>query len=153
MSNRPSLLFLKFFSMSEVLSENPHHAIEDLKKRIHDVRKRLTTDGDLLLLDLETLTNEDVELWKDYEKFIDLLTLAVEKHDLTDLKGAVEYLYDKVKSAKSSLFTSFIANRLTGIKGWCDMIGLNRFEHNAPSLWNSIKEQLEFQRKNILSLS
>ncbi len=138
--------------MGEVLSEN-HQALDDLRKRIQELRNRLIKDGNLQELDTETLTTEDVELWKDYEKFIDLLTLAVEKHDLTDLKGAVEYLYDKVKIAKSSLFTSFIANRLTGIKGWCDMISLNRFEHMAPSLWNSIKEQLEFQRKNIISIS
>ncbi len=138
--------------MNEFLHENPQ-ALDDLKKRIQEVRKRLTTDGDLPLLDLDTLTRDDVELWKDYEKFIELLGVAVEKYELADLKVAVEYLFEKIKSAKPSLFTSFIANRLTGIKGWCDMIGLNKFEHMAPSLWTKIKEQLDFQRKNIISIS
>jgi hypothetical protein len=151
MSIRPSLLFLKFFYMSEVLSENPHHAIEDLKKRIYDVRKRLTTDGDLPLLDLETLTTEDVELWKDYEKFIDLLQFAVDKNDSAELKIAVDYLYQKVINAKSSLFTSFIGNKLTSIRGWSQMVALNKYEHIADELWTRIREGLEFQRKNIIS--
>ncbi len=139
--------------MNEFSHENPTtDPLDDLKKRIQELRKQLSKDGDLSLLDLETLTTEDVELWKDYEKFIDLLQSAVEKSDLAELKIAVDYLYEKVKSAKPSLFTSFIANRLTGIKGWCDMIGLNKFEHTAPQLWSNIKEQLEFQIKNIISI-
>lgn len=139
--------------MNEFLHENPQADIEDLKKRIHDVRKRLTTDGDLPLLDLETLTTENVELWKDYEKFIDILQSAVDKNDSAELKIAVDYLYQKVINAKSSLFRSFIGNRLTSIRAWSQMIALNKYEHSPYDLWSNIKEQLEFQRKNIISIS
>ncbi len=138
--------------MNEFLHEN-HQALEDLRKHIQELKNRLVKNGDLKELVVETLTNEDVELWKDYEKFIDLLQSAVDKNDVGDLKGAVDYLYDKVINAKSSLFRSFIGNRLTSIRACSQMIALNKYEHRAYELWSNIKEQLEFARKNIISIS
>ncbi len=109
----------------EIGSENYNIRIPKLQDFFQKLKEKFPKDGDLQNLDVYSLSESDVQNWEYYERFLKLISKALEAESKAQSKEeisfAISLILSQLPKETFSYVESFIKSRITAIKAVFDL--------------------------------